>query len=969
VNPALQRLFQQAGTTSAAGGNQPFLLNDPDSVWLVQSGRVDLFAVRLEGGQPVGSRAHVLRVEAGGILFGMELSGRQMGLLAVGLAGTSVSRVSGTEFFRVAAERERSAEIAASIGDWVNALWSGLHSGLAPKRSQMMTAGTELGIEDGQSAFCAGAAVWVAHSEGASRFAWWDELPGAQDGIRFPVPAGAWLTSIGASRVSVVDTTTALMDGMCRIGLDRFHRMALDAAWLIAELSEQLLTDRQLEAAASDRHSLQNALRQLGSVFRPREMGIGAVDGEQDPVLAACRAVGSFAKIPIVTPPGWKSKRRGPDPLDDIARASRFRVRRVALREDWWRRDNGALLAYLTGEGQRPRPVALLPRSSRSYDLYDPATGRTTPLTEETARAMAPFANAFTTPFPDRTISLSDVLRLGLRGSVGDLHTLLLVSAFAGMLGLVTPLATAELFNSIIPGVERDRHLQLVLVLLVCAFATGLFLAARSIALLRLEGRMDVTLQAAVWDRLLSLPVPFFRCYSAGDLAMRANAFGSIRQILTDATVSSILGGAFSVFNFILLFYYSLRLALVAIGLSIVAMAVMCLAGYLQIRYQRQLFELQGRISGMLLQFISGISKLRVAGAESRAFACWGREFARQKRVAYASGHVTNAVAVFNSVFGLVTWIGIFWAMWSWSNAGLRTGDFLAFNAAFGTFLTAALAMSASMVSVLTVIPMFERARPILETMPEVDQRKSHPGELSGGIEVSHVSFRYLADGPLILDDVSFRVQPGELVALVGPSGSGKSTILRLLLGFEIPESGSIYYDHQDLSGLDLRALRRQTGVVLQSGELMTGDILTNIIGASLLTEDDAWEAARLAGIDADIREMPMGMQTVVSEGGGGLSGGQRQRLLIARAVVNKPRILLFDEATSALDNRTQAIVSESLLGLRASRIVIAHRLSTVMKADTIHVIDRGRVVESGTYDQLMRRDGLFAQLARRQLT
>jgi ABC-type bacteriocin/lantibiotic exporter with double-glycine peptidase domain len=269
----------------------------------------------------------------------------------------------------------------------------------------------------------------------------------------------------------------------------------------------------------------------------------------------------------------------------------------------------------------------------------------------------------------------------------------------------------------------------------------------------------------------------------------------------------------------------------------------------------------------------------------------------------------------------------------------------------------------------MMAIPIYEQARPILAARSEVNESKMSPGPLSGDIEISQVIFRYEPESAAVIDRVSVHAGPGEFVALVGPSGSGKSTILRLLLGFEHPESGSIYFDGQDMSGLDIQAVRSQIGVVLQNGSVMTGDLFTNIIGSSLASMDDAWEAARMAGLDDDIRQMPMGMHTVISEGGTTLSGGQRQRLLIARAVVNRPRLLFFDEATSALDNRTQAIVSESLERLQATRIVVAHRLSTIMNADRIYVLDRGHVVQTGSYARLRSEGGVFAELIRRQMT
>jgi len=357
-----------------------------------------------------------------------------------------------------------------------------------------------------------------------------------------------------------------------------------------------------------------------------------------------------------------------------------------------------------------------------------------------------------------------------------------------------------------------------------------------------------------------------------------------------------------------------------------------------------------------------------VAGAEDRALAVWSQQFGLQKGLSFRARSQANNLATFNAAVPIVTSMALFAAVTLLPAGSLSLGSFLAFNAAAVQLFFGALAASSALSSLVQIVPLYERARPVLEALPEVDVSKTDPGDLGGDVEISHVSFRYHADGPLVLKDVSVHVRPGEFVAFVGPSGAGKSTLVRLLLGLESPTAGSIYYDRADLAGLDLQAVRRQLGVVLQNSRILSGDIFSNIIGASLLTLEDAWEAARLSGLDQDIEQMPMGMYTVVAEGASTLSGGQRQRLMIARAVVAKPRILLFDEATSSLDNKTQAIVSRSLEGLRATRIVVAHRLSTIQGADRIYVLDGGRVVEQGRYEELMGQGGLFAELAKRQL-
>jgi ATP-binding cassette subfamily C protein len=437
--------------------------------------------------------------------------------------------------------------------------------------------------------------------------------------------------------------------------------------------------------------------------------------------------------------------------------------------------------------------------------------------------------------------------------------------------------------------------------------------------------------------------------------------------------VNAILSGIFSIFSFALLFFYSWRLAVLAAILVLFAATVSFICGVLQVRRQRQISLLGGRISSMLLQFITGISKFRVSGTERRAFAAWAREFSILQQNTIKSRALTNALVSFQSVFPLAALALIFFYQQSFMSASdtvqITLGDFIALLAAFVQFLGAALMLSSALVSGLSVIPVYERARPIFRAVPEVTDVKASPGKLTGAVEVNRVSFRYKPDMPFVLRDVSIKIFPGQFVAVVGASGSGKSTLFRILLGFETPESGAVYYDQQDLLGLDIQAVRRQIGVVLQSSRPMNGSIFNNIVGSAPLSIADAWEAARLAGIEEDIKQMPMGMHTYLADGGGGISGGQRQRLMIARAIVRRPRILLFDEATSALDNHTQVVVTRSLESLQATRIVIAHRLSTVMRADLIYVMDKGAVVDSGSYAQLITKEGIFRDLTSRQTT
>ncbi len=691
------------------------------------------------------------------------------------------------------------------------------------------------------------------------------------------------------------------------------------------------------------------------------------IDGaEVDRLLAACVMVGADSGITFVRPPPADASPGG-DRVEAIARASRVRSRRVMLRGTWWREDNGPLLAF---RAQGKSPVALSYGPARGYTCRDPVDGSETAVDSAVAETLAPFAFTFYAAFPETPLSIHDVIRFGVRGCGSELRTVGAMTALAALLGMIPPVATGLVFDSLIPGARRTQLLQMTVILAVCALSAAMFQVVRSMALLRLEGKMGNAVQCAVWDRLLALPMAFFRPYTAGELAVRAMGIDGIRQLVSGTTVTALVAGVTSLGNYALLFRYDVRLALWATLLIALALAVTLAGGLLQLEHQRGVAALQSKTSGLVLQLLTSIAKLRVAGVEAHAFASWARKFAEQRGLQFRVRSTGNWIAAFNAGFPIVACMVVYRLALAPAEAshGMGTGDFLAFMAAFGVCLTSVVTISSAFITMLLAVPLYEQAGPILLTPPEVDGAKEDPGELTGAIDIEHVSFRYEADGPAVLRDVTVRARPGEFIALVGPSGSGKSTVLRLLLGFEAPEAGSIHYDGRELGGIDLRALRRQLGVVLQSGRLMTGDIYTNIVGAAPVPMAAAWEAARLAGFANDIRQMPMGMHTVISEGGGTLSGGQRQRLMIARAIAHRPRVLLFDEATSALDNRTQAIVSTGLEQSSATRIVIAHRLSTIMHADRIYVLRRGEVVQCGSYAELLGEKGLFAELAARQL-
>ncbi len=539
---------------------------------------------------------------------------------------------------------------------------------------------------------------------------------------------------------------------------------------------------------------------------------------------------------------------------------------------------------------------------------------------------------------------------------------------------MVTPQATGILLDYAIPDANQNLLMQMGLGLLAASFGVTIFLLAQSFTILRVQTQFSSNIQAAVWDRVLKLKPAFFRNYDIGDLENRIFGITQICNRLSSTTLRTLFASLLSLLNLGLLLLYSPPLALVAIAVTLFAIIITTISSVIICRKMRPLEQISGEILGLTVQLIGGVSKLRVASAEERAFLCWAKKYSQQVKLMLSTQLVEDWLSVFNVMLAsaspiILFGLAVFFIEQSEAGTGLSIGTFLGFNVAFATFISGATSFSNTFINILEIRILWERAQPILKAKLEVEPHKSNPGKLSGQIKLDRVCFRYRWDTPLALENVTLEAKAGEFIALVGPSGSGKSTIVRLLLGFETPETGTISYDGRDLSALDVVALRRQIGVVLQNGRIMSGSIWDNIAGGTAITLNEAWSAAQMAGLADDIQTMPMGMHTIISEGGTNLSGGQRQRLFIARALVHKPKILIFDEATSALDNRTQAIITQSLDQLGVTRVVLAHRLSTIRHADRIYVLDAGKILQQGRFEELATVEGLFTDLIARQIT
>ena len=646
--------------------------------------------------------------------------------------------------------------------------------------------------------------------------------------------------------------------------------------------------------------------------------------------------------------------------LEYLMRPYGIMRRTVKLEDGWYRDAVGAMLGVLRENG---KVVALLPSGLSGYSYYDYETGKRRKLNRKNSSLFETEAIAFYKPFPLKKLSLSSLAAYIVRSlSAADVMLIALATLAVSLVGLISPVLSKLLFERVLPS-GNVRLLVSLAVFSVCVSVSSLLIAAvKDMLTTRIDTKLNIFVEAATMMRVMSLPADFFKQYSAGELSNRATQIGTLCNLLVSAVLSTGLTSLFSLIYISQIFVYAPALVVPALLILLATVVVSVVSSLLETKYTTKEMELSGKESGMTYALITGIQKIKLAGAEKRAFARWGNLYAETAKLTYYPTKLASVGGLAVSLVGTLL-------MYTLSvNAGISVADYYAFSTAYGMVSGAFSALAGIALTASQIKPVLTTVKPLFDAVPEISDGKQVLTRLSGGIELNNVSFRYNENMPLVLDDLSLKIRAGQYVAIVGKTGCGKSTLLRLLLGFEHPQKGAIYYDGKDLERIDLRSLRRRVGVVMQNGKLFQGDIYSNIvISAPWLSQKEAWEAAELAGIAEDIRKMPMGMNTVISEGAGGISGGQRQRLMIARAIAPKPKILMFDEATSALDNLTQKKVSESLNALKCTRIVIAHRLSTIKQCDRIIVLDHGKIIEDGKYDELIANNGFFAELVARQ--
>lgn len=664
-----------------------------------------------------------------------------------------------------------------------------------------------------------------------------------------------------------------------------------------------------------------------------------------------------------------------PGLIKRLVQKANMTMRLVRLQGQWYQNDSGVLLGYA---GENKELVALLPVDEGAYKMYSWNNPEGVQVDAKVAETIDEDGFQCYAGFPSRKLTIKDLLSFMFRHCWRrDYHTIILCSFVAGLIPLVSPVITETIFSDIIPIRDHVGLAAVTQIMLITGFTTAALSLVRSIAVLRITNHLDMSVEAALWGRLLQLPAKFFRRFESGELLQRINGIEAIKEMATGQFVGQVFNFVFSFWSLALMLWYSWQLTLEALLVWGIYLLVVSLVYRRVIFFQREMLQAENQTAGLLQQIFNGLAKFRIHGAEPQAFYLWSQKFGQEWKwkmklrwqgnyngiIGAVQPFILNMLLYYTAIYGMqeVTATGQVIQKMSYP-------QFLAFQSAFSTFNGTIVGIVPLIAQFFTIKPHIENLRPIMEEIPEATEDKLDADVLTGAISIEHLTFSYGPELPDVLQNISLSIRSGEHVAIVGRSGCGKSTLLRLLLGMEIPRQGAIYYDYQDLQELNPVSVRCQLGVVLQNGQLMTGDIFSNIVGTSPLTMDDAWQAAEMAGIADDIRSMPMGMHTIISEGSSNISGGQRQRILIARALAGRPAVIMLDEATSALDNRTQAIVTESLNRLQATRIVIAHRLSTIKQADRIVVLDKGRIAEQGSFEELMNKNGIFAKLAQRQI-
>jgi NHLM bacteriocin system ABC transporter ATP-binding protein len=942
------------------GSNQYHLLKGSHPWWTLAAGEVALFRTRVEGDKVVGTRHFICKLNAGALLVAEPESHQDMVLVVVALGDCVLKPLS---FGCQISQQNRDLDFHEGVNAWIYEILNAFRPAQRPLCLHLEGHDTKAIGKNNTIDYGDEGVAWVHITTGSMSYFGLEKIDAATQ-EPFPLSKRSWLKALEPSSVQRIDET-GLQEDVLAQSLHFIHRIFFThCRWFDAEQEkrDRLWIDRVIE---DENLSTQRSLKKIRSLFvsAPDEID---VDGQSSSLWRSLKLLASRNDIEFKTP---HLNNEAPPTLEDITRISGVRMRKVRLRQGWESKDAGDLLAFV---GDKRKPVALLTQGAK-YLYFDPDSSMSQPLDATFTDQLWEEAISFSRPFPDKIKSVAELLSFGLRGFWKDILLIMCLSVLSTVLGMLTPVMNRTIFDDAIPDGNTELLFHIGLILLSVSVGGVIFGLSSTYLSMRLSVGLRTRIQSATIDRVLKLTSGFFRKFDSGDLLNRAMIIDQVASEVTRVAFATILGTLSAVLNLALMFYYSPTLAWVGVVCALVAAVFTTSLGLMIMHRSLAMVRLNGKLFGFVVQLLNGVAKLRLAGAEVRALNQWSAKHTQIVRLVGEIQTLQNCSTVFNFMLSTVSSVGLYWMIGislknNIGGPSLSIGTFMAFYCAYGIFVGAVTHLATSLIGIVDSIEKRKLVAPILESDIEQEHDCVEPGKLLGRIELEDVHFRYEAGGAPVLKGVNLVVEAGEFVAIVGSSGCGKSTLLRLILGLETPDKGRVRFDHKEFNRLNKQSVRRQMGVVLQLGKLQTGSVYENIAAGHQLSFAQAWRAVRDAGFEEDLKSMPMELHTLVSEGGGNLSGGQRQRLLIARALAGDPTMLLFDEATSALDNRTQDIVTQSVKRRRITRVVIAHRLSTIVGADKIYVLDKGEVVQSGTYQQLLQQDGLFQRMMARQV-
>jgi ATP-binding cassette subfamily C protein len=966
-------LFKNHGTAISASANTFISLQDEPALFFIAKGSANVFSIQLKGGQPEGPRTLLTTQFERSLLFYIEkdYTFPEHGIYAITETDTVLWKLSLATFqAELAKDQDPCPFFCIELENWIIRLSSFVKPYESKHKEFFISKCKEYAFEE-ETIYT----IKRSHTSSEKQHLLWLEiLNGKATFFRspnvclipgsplFPLRDKFCLLSEDPLKLKLYTTQEILKKCNWVECLSFFHKTLFHFFLLYTEDKAKRLITKLKEKQEEEEQTLNSVFKTMISLLNPED--IATITPSTDPLFQACQYLGKILNITFSLPEELASHTDASMQIAAICEASNVKYRQVRLSKNWWKEDSGPLLAFF---GAEQTPVVLVHKRG-FYEMVNPITEKKKIISKRNSDQIIKLGFAFFRPFPTQLKSAKEILIFYLQSNYKELYPIIFYSCIGSMISLFVPYATAQIFNRAIPDSNLHILLQLCVGLFITAISSSVFLYIRTLGLVRMSGLASNQIQSAIWDRLLKLPVSFFRQYTTGNLVSKVISFDQVRQILSDNSSRIVLSGIFSLFYLIAMFLYSPILSIMSVILMGLTITITVLAFSYRLRFQNQVQKLSSIINGVLVQIISGVGKLRVSGAENNAFSYWAKLFIHFKRNELTSQTIQNVISSMVSFLPIFSYLLIFGTVMMLKAAGdISIGAFLGFNAAFIIFSNSIFDLCNALMQMVNIPPLWNNVRDIIEAPQEEIVEKIKVGKLSGNITIDEVSFRYDPEGPLILDKVTLHIESKDFVAIVGPSGCGKSTLVRHLLGFEKPTMGTIYYEGKDLNSLNLHKVRRQIGVVLQGGGIIAGTIYDNLVSGGVYSKKEVDTCLALSGFAEDLSTFPMGLHTFIPMGGETLSGGQKQRLLIARAILPKPKILIFDEATSALDNTVQEEISKNIDALDVTRIVIAHRLSTIKNADLIYVLSQGKIVQTGSFEKLTEEPGLFQEMLIRQ--